>query len=83
MTTHPEGGGGTGPGRAAELAAERRIDTYRRQNGTRIITPRQRRRIDHKAARAAKRALPTQPTEKEWTPSKPARGPQHGNQSNL
>ncbi|AYF31073.1 hypothetical protein CSH63_27270 [Micromonospora tulbaghiae] len=43
---------------AAPLSVERRRDNYRRQNGTRAsgqLTPRQRRRADHKANRAAVR----------------------------
>lgn len=38
------------------LTAERREDNYRRQNGTDRLTPRQQRRADHKAARAARPA---------------------------
>ncbi|MEU4595351.1 hypothetical protein [Micromonospora aurantiaca (nom. illeg.)] len=69
MSTGPTGGSGgtTGPGHflrgahaisARPLTDERRRDNYRRQNGTRAsgqLTPRQRRRADHKANRAAVR----------------------------
>jgi hypothetical protein len=55
--TGPGGGGGTGPGREiAPLTVEQRTDNYRRQNGTDRLTPRQRRRLAHKANRAAVRA---------------------------
>jgi hypothetical protein len=46
-----------GPGReASPLTAEQRADNYRRQTGARELTPRQRRRVEHKASRAAVRA---------------------------
>jgi hypothetical protein len=67
--THPPGGGhgggsggsggnGTGPGRAyaTPLTDEQRTDRYLRQTGGRRLTPRQRRRVDHKQNRAAVRA---------------------------
>ncbi|MFI1195483.1 hypothetical protein ACH4T9_19810 [Micromonospora sp. NPDC020750] len=56
--THPNGGNGgtTGPGRmVTPLTAEARVDRYRRQTGSAELTPRQRRRRDHKANRAAAR----------------------------
>lgn len=44
-------------GQAADpLHARRRERNYQRQNGTERLTPRQRRRADHKANLAAKRA---------------------------
>lgn len=68
--THPPGGGhgggsggsggnGTGPGRAyaTPLTEEQRVLNYLRQNGGRRLTARQQRRVDHKAARAMRRAL--------------------------
>lgn len=63
--THPPGGGssggsggnGTGPGRlATPLSEEQRTDNYRRQTGARELTPRQRRRVEHKANRALHRS---------------------------
>ncbi|MEU6387642.1 hypothetical protein ABZ847_29260 [Streptomyces bauhiniae] len=63
--THPPGGGsgggsggnGTGPGRITPLTAEERTDRYHRQTGSAVLTPRQRRRRDHKAHRAENRAF--------------------------
>lgn len=50
----PGGGGGTGPGRiVAPLTTEQRADNYRRQTGRTALTPKQRRRADHKASRYA------------------------------
>lgn len=67
--THPPGGGhgggsggsggnGTGPGRAfaAPLTEGQRVLNYIRQTGRRL-TPRQQRRVDHKALRALVRAI--------------------------
>lgn len=56
--THPTtGGGSTGPGRqVTALSTEQREGNYRRQTGTARLTPRQRRRAEHKANLAAKRA---------------------------
>lgn len=52
--TGPGGGAGTGPGRTvAPLTAEQRADHYRRQRGSDRLTPRQQRRIRHKANRAS------------------------------
>ena len=64
--THPGGGSGgrTGPGRTvAPLTIEQRADNYRRQSGTDRLTPRQQRRIRHKANRGGRtNPQPTYPT---------------------
>ncbi|MFI6763326.1 hypothetical protein ACIBF5_29750 [Micromonospora sp. NPDC050417] len=51
--TGPAGGSGTGPGRipGTPLSLAARMDNYRRQTG-KDLTPRQRRRINHKLNRA-------------------------------
>lgn len=48
-----------GPGRAiaTPLTEEQRVLNYIRQTGGRRLTPRQRRRVDHKQARATLRAV--------------------------
>jgi hypothetical protein len=46
----------SGPGRVTPLTEAQRTDNYRRQTGSARLTPRQRRRVEHKAARALNRA---------------------------
>jgi hypothetical protein len=48
--------GGPGRGYAAPLTEEQRMLRYFAQNGMWRLTPRQRRRVDHKSLRAAIRA---------------------------
>jgi hypothetical protein len=62
--TGPSGGAGTGPGRTVTpLTAEQRADNYRRQTGTDRLTPRQQRRIRHKARGGGRtNPQPTYPT---------------------
>lgn len=68
--THPPGGGsgggsggsggnGTGPGRAfaTPLTDQQRVTRYALQTGSWVLTPRQRRRADHKRNRAAARVV--------------------------
>ena len=51
------GGGGAGSGpKGGALTVEQRTDNYRRQTDAKELTPRQRRRVEHKANRAAVRS---------------------------
>ena len=45
----------SGPGRITPLTETQRVDNYRRQTGRTELTPRQRRRTEHKKHRAATR----------------------------
>lgn len=64
--THPPSGPSNPPrpsGPARPLTAEQRADNYRRQTGTDRLTPRQQRRIRHKANRGGRtNPQPTYPT---------------------
>jgi len=56
MTGPDTGGPPAGPGRVvAPLSADQRTDRYLAQTGSRELTPRQRRRVEHKDNRAAVR----------------------------